>query len=111
MEEKIIIKDIEETNIWWTKEFHNLEYKDRNIYQEIKRFMKTRQIVAITGLRRVGKTTMMFKFIKEYLATGFSKQNIFYFSFDDYSSVRISEIIDVYKKLVNKDLRKNQQID
>ena len=105
MEEKIVIKDIEETNIWWTRDFHISDYKDRNIYQEIKRFMKTRQIVAITGLRRVGKTTMMFKFIKEYLATGFSKQNIFYFSFDDYSSVRISEIIDVYKKLVNKDLR------
>ena len=105
MEEKIIIKDMEETNIWWTKEFPTSEYKDRAIYQEIKRFMKTRQIVAITGLRRVGKTTMMLKFIKEYLSTGFSKQNIFYFSFDDYSSVRIGDIIDVYKKLVNKDLR------
>ncbi len=104
MEEKIIIKDMEETNIWWTKDFHTLEYKDRDIYPEIKRFMKTRQIVAITGLRRVGKTTMMFKFIKEHLDSGFSKQNIFYFSFDDYSSVRISDIIDVYKKLINKDL-------
>src|SRR3989344_4923791 len=105
MEEKIIIKDMEETNIWWTKDLPTSNYKERDIYQEIKRFMKTRQIVAITGLRRVGKTTMMLKFIKEYLAAGFSKQNIFYFSFDDYSSVRIGDIIDVYKKLVNKDLR------
>ena len=105
MEEKIIIKDMEETNVWWTKDLPTSEYKDRAIYQEIKRFMKTRQIVAITGLRRVGKTTMMLKFIKEFLDNGFSKQNIFYFSFDDYSSVRISEIIDIYKKLVNKDLR------
>lgn len=105
MEERIIIKDMKETNIWWTKNLPTSEYKDRAIYQEIKRFMKLRQIVAITGLRRVGKTTMMLKFIKEYLTTGFSKQNIFYFSFDDYSSVRISDIIDVYKKLFNKDLR------
>src|SRR3989344_2630849 len=105
MEERIILKDMEETNIWWTKDFHILEYKNRDIYPEIKRFMKTRQIVAITGLRRVGKTTMMFKFIKEHIAVGFSKQNIFYFSFDYYSSVRISDIIEVYKKLVNKDLR------
>lgn len=96
---------MEETNIWWTKTIPTSEYKDRDIYQEIKKFMKTRQIVAITGLRRVGKTTMMLKFIKEYLDAGFSKQNIFYFSFDDYSSVRISEIIDIYKKLFNKDLR------
>src|SRR3989338_6946634 len=105
MEEKIIIKDMEETNVWWTKDIPTSEYKDRAVYPEIKRFMKTRQIVAITGLRRVGKTTMMLKFIKEYLDNGFSKQNIFYFSFDDYSSVRISDIIDIYKKLVNKDLR------
>ena len=105
MEEKIIIKDMEETNVWWTKDIPTSEYKDRAVYPEIKRFMKTRQIVAITGLRRVGKTTMMLKFIKEFLDNGFSKQNIFYFSFDDYSSVRISEIIDIYKKLVNKDLR------
>ncbi len=105
MEEKIIIKDMEETNGWWTKDFHILEYKNRYIYREIKKFMKTRQIVAITGLRRVGKTTMMFKFIKEYLDSGFSKQNIFYFSFDEYSSVRISDIIDIYKKLFDKDLR------
>jgi len=105
MEERIILKDMEETNTWWTKDFHILEYKDRDIYQEIKRFMKTRQIVAITGLRRVGKTTMLLKFIKEYLNRGFSKQNIFYFSFDDYSSLRISDVIDIYKKLFNKDLR------
>ena len=105
MEEKIIIKDMEETNIWWTKDFHNLEYKNRDIDKEIKKFMKTRQIVAITGLRRVGKTTLMFKYIREYLEAGFPKQNIFYFSFDDYSSVRISDIIDIYKKLFDKDLR------
>lgn len=110
MEERIIIKDIEETNIWWTKDYHISEFKDREIYQEIKKFMKTRQIVAITGLRRVGKTTMMFKFIKEYLNTGFSKQNIFYFSFDDYSSVRIADIVDIYKKLVNKDLRSEEYL-
>ncbi|MCX6748520.1 MAG: ATP-binding protein [Candidatus Pacearchaeota archaeon] len=110
MGEKIIIKDMEETNIWWTKDLPTSDYKDRDIYQEIKKFMKTRQIVAITGLRRVGKTTMMLKFIKEYLTTGFSKQNIFYFSFDDYSSVRISDIIDVYKKLVNKDLRSEEYL-
>lgn len=105
MEEKIIIEDIEETNTWWTEGFSIPKYKDREIYQEIKRFMKTRQIVAITGLRRVGKTTMMLKFIKEYLDNNFPKRNIFYFSFDDYSSVRISEIIDIYQKLIDKDLR------
>ena len=104
MEEKIIIKDMQDTNIWWTKDFHIPEYKDRILYAEIKKFMKTRQIVALTGLRRVGKTTMMFKFIKEYLDSNFPKENIFYFSFDDYSSVRISEMIDIYKKLFNKNL-------
>ncbi len=110
MEEKIVIRDMEETNIWWTKDFHNLEYKEREIYQEIKRYMETRQIVAITGLRRVGKTTLMLKIIKEYLDNNFPKQNIFYFSFDDYSSVRVTEIIDIYRKLFNKDLRAEEYL-
>ena len=110
MEEKIIIKDIEDANIWWTRDFPVLEYKNREIYQEIKKFMKTKQIIAITGLRRVGKTTIMFRFMKEYLDNGFPKQNIFYFSFDDYSSVRISEIIEIYKKLVEKDLRSEEYL-
>lgn len=104
MDEKIIIKDMEETNVWWTKDFHIPGYKDRVLHSEIEKFMKTRQIVALTGLRRVGKTTMMFKFIKEYLDAGFPKQNIFYFSFDDYSSVRISDMANIYKRLFNKNL-------
>ena len=110
MEEKIIIKDMEDTNTWWTKEIAIPEYKDRELYQEIKRFMKTRQIVAITGLRRVGKTTMMLKIIKDYIIKGFPKQNIFYFSFDDYSSVRIKDVVDIYRKLNNKDLREENYL-
>jgi len=105
MEEKIVIKDMEETNVWWADGFSIPDYKDRDIYPEIRKFMKTRQIVAITGLRRVGKTTMMLKFIKEYLDNKFPKQNILYFSFDDYSSARISEVIDIYKNLFDKDLK------
>src|SRR3989344_2297288 len=105
MDKEITIRYMKEVNKWWAMPFDILSYKERKIYKEIFSYMKYRQIVAITGLRRVGKTTIMLKVIKDYLESGFPKENIFYFSFDEYSSARIQEVIDVYGKLVEKDLR------
>ena len=105
MDKEITIRYMKEVNKWWAMPFDILSYKERKIYKEIFSYMKYRQIVAITGLRRVGKTTIMLKIIKDYLESGFPKENIFYFSFDEYSSARIQEVIDVYGKLVEKDLR------
>ena len=56
MDEKILIKDIGDSNKWWIDDFKMPEYRDREMYSEIKKYMDKRQIVAITGLRRVGKT-------------------------------------------------------
>ena len=105
MDKEITIRYMKEVNKWWAMPFDILSYKERKIYKEIFSYMKYRQIVAITGLRRVGKTTIMLKIIKDYLESGFPKENIFYFSFDEYSSARIQEVIDVYGKLVEKNLQ------
>ena len=105
MDEKIIARDIEESNKWWKGDFHIPEYKYRKIYREIKKFIRTKQIIAITGLRRVGKTTMILKLINERLNEGFPKMNIFYFSFDEYANVRIYDIIDIYEKINGKSIK------
>lgn len=102
MDKEIVKKYIKEVNKWWMGPFNFADYKERGAYYEIFKFMKEKQIIAITGLRRVGKTTLMLKIIKEYIGSGFVKENIFYFSFDEYSSSRIQEIIDIYFKLHQK---------
>jgi len=102
MDKEIIKEYIEKSNPWWTKEFNIPYYKEREIYKEIQRYLKSKQIVSIEGLRRVGKTTTMKKIIEDKIKEGFSKRNIFYFSFDDFAKIRISEIIKVYEEIIDK---------
>jgi len=109
MEEKIIINYMYAANRWWSEEF-SIDYQNREIYNRIVRFMKTRQIVAITGLRRVGKTSTMLKIITTYLNSNFPKKNIFYFSFDEYSEIRIREVIKIYEKKLGLNIRSGKYL-
>ena len=58
--------------------------KERKIFHEILASLETRQMIVLTGLRRVGKTTLMYQTINELLKRGVSPYHIFYFSFDEY---------------------------
>jgi uncharacterized protein len=58
--------------------------KERKIFPEILVSLETRQMIVLTGLRRVGKTTLMYQTINELLQRGVSPYHIFYFSFDEY---------------------------
>ena len=108
MDENKIADALERSNKWWKDEF-KLDFKPRDAYDEIQKFMHTRQIIALTGLRRVGKTTIMFKVIKDSIS-GFGKENIVYFSFDDFRDTRLDDIFRVYSRLMNKDINKTKYI-
>ncbi len=101
MDEKTIVQYMQELNKWWLGSFDLLGYKEREIDKQLKKFMKTKQIIALTGLRRVGKTTAIFKIIKDYLDATFQKDRILYFSFDEFAEVRIRRVIEIYEKLFN----------
>lgn len=105
MEERIIKEYIEKANPWWSQEFQIKWFKEREIYKEIFKFVKTRQIIALTGLRRVGKTSIIKKIISEYLDNGFSKENIFYFSFDEFPDMRIMDLLKIYENLIGREIR------
>src|SRR3989344_1268046 len=108
MEEQIVKEYIERANRWWSKSHNIPQYKDRKIYNEIEKFMKTRQIIAITGLRGVGKTTFMKKAIKDNLGNKFPEKNIFYFSFDEFSDIRLIDLIKLYEKIMGKKIEKEK---
>lgn len=101
-----IRREMEVTNRWWNEKI-GLEFKPRIIYDEIKKYLDARQIIALTGLRGVGKTTLMLKIALDYQEKKGVK-NVFYFSFDDFKEVRIQEVIDVYAKAMKKDLNKEE---
>ncbi len=105
MEDKKTLRlSLEKQNPWWTKEF-KAKYKPRIIYSDIKKFMHLRHIIAFSGLRRAGKTTIMEKIIEDNIST-YPKENIFYFSFDDsLANVKIMNLLDEYADYTQKDLR------
>ncbi len=104
-----IKENLVESNKWW-KESFKIDYKEREIYKEISKFLKLPQIIAFTGIRRVGKTTLMYKIIQDHISKGFDPQNILYFSFDEYKETDIKTILDEYEKIVEKNIQKEKYL-
>lgn len=67
-------------NPWWHEEKEALPEFRRDLFGKLKQYAEYRQIIAITGLRRVGKTILLKQLIQELDAP---KNNICYISFDD----------------------------
>jgi len=101
---------LEEFNDWWftsrvPKDL--LEKYKRDLFGEIVRRLGKRQVVAITGLRRVGKTTLMYQLIQHLLDRGVEPTNVLYFSFDERAR-ELNDVLDTYRLTQGKDLRKNR---
>ena len=108
MNEEKIYDALRRSNKWWSGPFE-VDFKPRTIYAQIKRFFPTRQIIALAGLRRTGKTTIMLKLIEDALRE-LPKENILYFSFDDFRDVRLQQILKSYERLLKKELTKEHYL-
>ncbi len=87
-------------NQWWKNGNVNpsLLGKNRSCFNEMAKSLTTRQIVLLFGMRRVGKTTLMFQLIDYLLKKKkVSPFHILYYSFDD-EKKSIREIIDIYER-------------
>src|SRR3989338_6113364 len=104
------IKDIINLlNPWWLgdpiSEKLAMPYK-RYFFNEIEEFEKYRQIVILSGLRRVGKTTLLYQKIEKLIQKNKPK-TIFYFSFDKEVKGLI-ELLEGYKELTGVDYKKEK---
>jgi predicted AAA+ superfamily ATPase len=70
----------------------------RKQFEDLWKEMEYRQMLILTGLRRVGKSTLMHQIIQELIRTGVSPQRILYFSFDE-QTARILELLREYQKI------------
>ncbi len=98
---------LEEFNHWWISGSVDAELAlpfKRDIYLDVESHMDKRFILALVGLRRVGKTTIIYQAIQKLIESNVNKENILFFSFDE-ASAKLSEILDAYKELHNKDFR------
>jgi len=89
-------------NPWWEEQFTLENIIIREKYLKIlKDNIDNKHIIFLTGLRRVGKTTLMKLIIKDLLQKNINEKNILYVSVDDYllKNKNLFEIIDEFKKL------------
>ena len=96
-------------NPWWEygdvpKDFN--PNKKRELFGEILKNLSRRRIDIIVGLRRVGKTTLMYQTIHKLIENGVKPKNILYFSFDEEVS-DISSIVREYEEKVLRDKIRN----
>jgi len=100
-------------NRWWeegkVEEMYLKPFK-RDLFYSLVKFLNTRQIILLYGIRRVGKTTILYQLIDYLLKNGVNKKNILYFSFDE-ANVSLDEVLKNYSELVlGKDILKEKKI-
>ena len=98
-------------NEWWRTEKVRKElapwYK-REVYKKVEEMINIRQIIVLTGLRRVGKTTIFYQLINSLIEKGVNPKNILYFSFDE-KIEDLKKILDEYQRITGIDY-KNEKI-
>lgn len=95
---------LKDSNPWWKEEFKVI-FKDREIYAQLQKYMELPHIIAFTGLRRVGKTTLMLKIVEDGIEHGYDAKNIIYFSFDEFKNVEIRKLMHEYEDLMGRDFK------
>ncbi len=90
-------------NPWWEKRHHLESIIERPVFLErIKSHLHSGRIVFLSGLRRIGKTTLLKLLIKDLIEKEqVQPEHICYVSLDDYllSKRNIFEIVEEYRKI------------
>ncbi|MEM0118179.1 MAG: ATP-binding protein [Conexivisphaerales archaeon] len=92
-------RDIERCNEWWItgRVRRELALKSRRMpFSSALSLLDKRQITILTGLRRVGKTTILYQIIEELLKNQ-SEKNILYYSFED-KGERVKDVLEIYER-------------
>ena len=87
---------IRDQNPYWAdREFRppEAEWYHRPAYQQTTNWLKKQIVISLTGLRRVGKSTIMKQIIGDVLTAKIAPEQIFYFSFDQSIIKRESETL------------------
>lgn len=95
---------LSEMNSWWKIGHIRAElippYR-RELFYEIQKYIKLRQIIAVVGLRRTGKTTILLQTIDMLIKEGVAPERVLYFSFDE-NVEDLRDVIDLYRESILK---------
>ena len=91
-------------NRHWKKGFFYPYPKKRNIFDRIKKSLNKRQILQIVGLRRVGKSTLIFQLINYLKNKAINPYHLLYFTFDE-KQPSIEDILDTFTQQTGVDYK------
>ncbi len=105
-----ILEILERLNPWWTgKNFESGIFRDRYL-ENINSFLKTGEIIVLTGVRRSGKTTLIYQTIKHLIDNKTEGKQILFVNFDNADiSVLKSSIKTVLDTFFNEIADKNKK--
>jgi hypothetical protein len=103
MEEKNLLK----YNRHWEKTFNYPFPKKREIFALLLKSLEKRQIVELIGLRRTGKTTLLFQIINYLLARHTNPFSIWYFTFDE-EKIKLTELFQNFSRQTQSDFKKEK---
>jgi predicted AAA+ superfamily ATPase len=103
--------ELQAFNPWWKDRRIGSEFigRKRKVFADVVKYIDKRQIIIFTGLRRVGKTTLMYQVIDKLLDKGVSPYNILYFSFDE-MRYDLEDIIGQYETDVLREDISNKKV-
>ncbi len=95
-------KSLYRFNPWWEQptEFPE-QLHEREALNQLRQQLNNKQIIFITGLRRIGKSSLMKLMIREIIQSGQKEQHCLYVSLDDYNLLQYSilDIIEEYRSI------------
>jgi len=99
-------------NPWWEgKPIESIKgMEKRELFGEILGYLDAKQMLAVIGLRRVGKTVLLFQIIEHLIQKGANPRQILYFSFDELLAKEpdiIENILSGYENEILKQELKN----
>lgn len=91
-------------NPWWEGKFEDKSYPREKYLSEIAGSLKSKEIIILTGLRRIGKTTIMKQTIRYLLDNKVDSKDIFFVSIDSFNLIELSihALIEEYRKIHKK---------
>ena len=101
------IEKLNEWNPWWENKesIKELIGEHRPFYDSLTDSVKIREITIITGVRRAGKSTLMYQIIKKLLEKEIEPKQILFVNFDDkkLSKDSLDDIYNSYRENLNPD--------
>ena len=115
MEKEFVITYLKKKNYWW--DTGKIDEMDKGIEREdyVEEILKTldlERIICLTGIRRSGKTTLLFQFIETLLKRDVPPKQIVYVKIDDMLGKidDIRDIVSIYEELTGVNPKENNVI-